>query len=106
MQPTVQATYGACEGYTKGGRKRPPFVYTENAPYVACTVGCMWLVCSSCAAQMCPYVASIYTAKYINLVTIIVSVMAEYVYQERPWCIIRVSVYRCIYMYRGVSNSL
>ena len=33
MQPTAQATYGACEGYTKGGRKRLPFKYIENASY-------------------------------------------------------------------------
>ena len=27
MQPTVQAIYGPCEGYIKGGRlRRPPFV--------------------------------------------------------------------------------
>ena len=41
------------EGGGEGGggcAAPPPFVYTGNGPYVACTVGCTWLVCNLRAA--------------------------------------------------------
>ena len=34
----------------RGAASRPPYMYAQNAAYVACTVGCTWLVCSLCVA--------------------------------------------------------
>ena len=58
VQPTVQATDGPYPYLENGGggRRPPPphFLHIYYGPYVACTVGCTWLMYSLCMAHILP----------------------------------------------------
>ena len=58
VQPIVQAKSGPFPECRKWGAaaegRRPNFLYSYHGPYVACTVGCTWLMCSLCMAHIWP----------------------------------------------------